>query len=104
MNIEDLKNTLENKQQQLLTRIDAIGRDFKKGRSQDFAEQSTETENDEVLDEIKQEAKLELQQVKEALSRIENNRYGRCVKCDEDIAVERLHALPYVTTCIKCAQ
>jgi DnaK suppressor protein len=45
----------------------------------------------------------EIQQIKQALAKIENGTYGICVKCDEKIAIKRLEALPYATTCIKCA-
>ena len=94
---------LENKLIQLTKRITAIESDFHKGRSQDFAEQATETENDGVLDEIHHEAKLELSLVKSALKRINDGLYGSCIECDEPINPNRLSALPYTTKCIKCA-
>ncbi|PCI61533.1 MAG: hypothetical protein COB35_05880 [Gammaproteobacteria bacterium] len=104
MNKNDLFVTLQSKKNELLTRINAIENDFKKGRSQDFSEQTTETENDQVLDEIHHEAKVELKQINDALLRLENDSYGLCVECDEAIAPARLQALPYVNTCIDCAQ
>lgn len=94
---------LENKQIQLTKRIAAIEADFHKGRSQDFSEQATETENDGVLDEIHHEAKLELRLVKSALQRIEEGLYGHCSECDKAINPARLSALPYTTKCIHCA-
>lgn len=104
MNIENLKEQLLDKRSQLIERIKAIGNDFKKGRPQDFAEHTTECENDEVLGEIQHEAELELKLVNEALVKINNDQYGVCSTCDDSIALERLAALPYVTTCIRCAQ
>jgi len=94
---------LENKQTQLTKRIAAIEADFHKGRSQDFSEQATETENDGVLDEIHHEAKLELNLVKSALQRITAGIYGNCIECEEPINPDRLLALPYTSKCIKCA-
>jgi RNA polymerase-binding transcription factor DksA len=96
--------SLTDKKSQLEHRIRAIEADFHKGRSQDFSEQATETENDGVLDEIHHEAKIELQQVVEALHRLEHDKYGLCAQCDEVINPERLHVLPYTNTCINCAQ
>ncbi len=104
INKKDLFDILQNKKSELLKRITAIENDFKKGRSQDFSEQMTETENDQVLDEIHHEAKVELKQINEALVRLENNSYGICVKCEKTISAARLEALPYVNTCINCAQ
>jgi RNA polymerase-binding transcription factor DksA len=100
---KELTTLLENKQTQLIKRIAAIEADFHKGRSQDFSEQATETENDGVLDEIHHEAKLELNLVKSALKRITAGLYGNCIDCDEPINPDRLSALPYTTKCIKCA-
>lgn len=104
MPINDILKHLQDKKLKLTARVDAIEKDFKKGRSQDFSEQTTECENDQVLDEIHHETKRELQQVNEAIIRIENDNYGRCIKCDEKIAIKRLQALPYIDTCISCAQ
>jgi len=103
MPIADIEILLKDKKAQLTKRISAIEADFHKGRSQDFSEQATETENDGVLDEIHHEAKAELELVISALRRIENGMYGHCEACDEAIKAERLLALPYADRCINCA-
>ncbi len=100
---EEISILLKDKKAQLTKRISAIEADFHKGRSQDFSEQATETENDGVLDEIHHEAKAELQLVITALQRIDNGMYGNCEECDEPIKPERLLALPYTARCINCA-
>jgi len=47
------------------------------------------------------EAKL-IKKIKEALERIENDTYGICETCGEDISLKRLKARPVTTQCIKC--
>lgn len=103
MTFEQLLKVLHQKKADLTQRIAAIEKDFKKGRSADFAEQTTERENDEVLTEIRYEAKSELTLVHNAILQIEQGNYGRCVHCENIIHPERLLAIPYTTTCIKCA-
>ena len=44
-----------------------------------------------------------LQQIDNALDRINQNKYGRCVKCGKEIPHERLEVLPYALMCINCA-
>ena len=39
-----------------------------------------------------------------ALRRIEENEYGHCAKCGEDIAPARLEHNPAFATCIECAK
>ena len=47
------------------------------------------------------EAKL-IKKIKAALERIENDAYGICESCGEDISLERLKARPVTTQCIDC--
>ena len=42
-------------------------------------------------------------QIEAALRRIEENNYGICQECGEDIATARLEADPTVLLCIECA-
>ncbi len=45
-----------------------------------------------------------LEQVHDALQRINAGTFGRCEECDEPIAKPRLQALPYTRHCIQCAR
>lgn len=100
---QQLLEELSQKQKELSARIEAITNDFQKGRSADFAEQTTESENDEVLTVIRDEATDELRQVNRAIQRIKDEEFGICITCGEDIAEARLKALPYTDFCINCA-
>ncbi len=71
--------------------------------SADFAEQATETENDQVVEALDQEAQIELSQINKALLRIEQGTYGACVVCGERINPKRLEAIPHTPFCFSCA-
>jgi DnaK suppressor protein len=45
-----------------------------------------------------------LEQVNEALDRMELGTFGHCVECDEPIAKARLEVIPYARHCIQCAR
>lgn len=49
------------------------------------------------------EAEENLARVNAALTRIENNHYGECRECGEEIEEGRLNAVPYATECMKHA-
>ena len=102
--LKDILKDLVDKQAELEKRISAIEADFRKGRSQDFSEQTVENENNEVLNEIHHEAKVELALVNQAIEKIEKDEYGFCDSCGESINPERLKILPYIDTCINCAE
>ena len=47
------------------------------------------------------EAKL-IKKIKAALDRMENDTYGVCESCGEDVTLKRLKARPVTTQCIDC--
>ena len=44
-----------------------------------------------------------LDQIEAAIERIENDTYGRCEECGEQIPKTRLDAIPYAAQCVQCA-
>lgn len=46
----------------------------------------------------------ELQQIDDAISRIDSGSYGTCKECGGPIRKDRLKALPYATLCLKCKE
>jgi DnaK suppressor protein len=53
--------------------------------------------------ETERRRKLELQQIKSALQRMEAGEYGYCVRCGAEIALKRLEFDPAALLCIRCA-
>ena len=68
----------------------------------DFKEMASE-ESLSVVDEVQaNHAAVELEQVLTAQQRLEDQRYGRCLDCDETINLQRLEALPATPYCTAC--
>lgn len=57
----------------------------------------------DVFEKILREAEVRKRKLKHALSKINEDDYGLCQECDEEIAYERLLILPESLYCIKCA-
>ena len=45
-----------------------------------------------------------LKNVQAALARFDNETFGVCLRCDEDIPEKRLNALPWAAHCVKCQE
>lgn len=45
-----------------------------------------------------------IREVQRALARIEDDSYGICLHCDEEINPRRLNAVPWAALCIKCQE
>ena len=70
----------------------------------DFAEQVVQSENDDVLHALDDDAKQIVMQIDNALLRIKTDTFGRCLKCGEAIPDERLQLVPYAKYCVECAE
>ena len=89
---------------ELNSRLLGIQNDLSRGRSQDSQEQAQETENDEVLHALAADARKELLEIDNALSRIRNGTYGVCAACGDMINPERLAAYPMAIRCMECTE
>jgi DnaK suppressor protein len=54
--------------------------------------------------EFKKRQDNRLRELKDALARIENDTYGTCMECEEDIPIQRLLARPTTKLCIGCQE
>lgn len=68
----------------------------------DSADAAVDTANDEINSQLAELESRELEQIENALKRIERGTYGRCELCNHKISEARLNALPYTSTCIDC--
>ncbi len=102
-NYQHLRAQLQQQLERLQYRLGKISRDLRQTPDPDSEEQAIGRENDEILEGLDDSSRKEIALLQAALARIDAGTYGRCITCGEDIAPQRLEALPYATTCIKCA-
>jgi len=105
-NDNDIHQDLIEKLDELTSRLNDIERDTHHKDSPvsaDFAEQATESENDEVLAALEDETNATIANIKNSLKRMEEGNYGICAICGIDIPDERIKALPYTDKCFECA-
>jgi RNA polymerase-binding transcription factor DksA len=101
--IEERKAALEARLAELASRVSRIENDLEQPVSDDLEEQATEREDDEVLEDLGAAGAREIRMIEAALDRIENGSFGVCTSCGEDIAEERLDAVPATPLCATCA-
>lgn len=85
-------------------RLQDIETELDAHQSRDWSELAVEREEDEVLERIGSQGLAEIEQIRAALRRIEDESYGFCVRCGEPIAEERLDLLPATPFCRNCAK
>ena len=107
MSYETIKQKLVEKRDYLEQRLSRTQKHIKHEDgppNPDFAEQATERQHEDVIYGLDDAARTELQQIKKALQRIENNEYGICQECGEQIPYERLEAVPFTPYCKNCVE
>ena len=67
-----------------------------------MAEVATVTVDREIDYTLEENSEHVLTAIEAALQRIEDGTYGICVNCGQEIAEERLAAIPWATHCIDC--
>src|ERR1700734_2663489 len=104
MNIERFKKRLLDKERGLVDQmagLEAAARDSGGPEVSDFADSAT---SDETKSESFDEDALLSQtliQVQDALQRIEQGTYGKCVACGRQIEPARLEAVPWAAYCLE---
>ena len=98
-----IRQELQDKLEQLIARVGEIDHDLSETPNEDWEDRATEMEEEEVLSAVGNVTLTEINEIKHALHQIDSGTYGTCERCGDAIRRERLEALPYATTCTRCA-
>ena len=105
----ELKKMLEHRRRELMNEVQGKIRDVRAegGRERDVLDQGESSEND-IQEDIEfaliQMKSETLSKVNEALRRLDENTYGNCFECGDEITEARLRALPFAVRCKECEE
>jgi RNA polymerase-binding protein DksA len=68
----------------------------------DFADVASDDIDRKMIEAIGSQDLKRLKSIDAAITRIQQGRYGLCVKCGKKIPMDRLKAIPYAVMCIDC--
>lgn len=105
--LEYYRKKLEAKRDDLLktiARIEEEGRAADEESNVDLADKAANSYTKEFLFGQTDNERRVLNLVQEALKRIDNDSYGLCVNCQEEIQQKRLEAVPWARHCIACQE
>ena len=69
---------------------------------QDIADEAANIYNKQILLSLNENERMRLQEVDEALDRIENGTYGICEECGGQISLKRIEVRPVAKYCVPC--
>jgi DnaK suppressor protein len=103
MDIEYFRQRLLSKEQELvdlIARFENEARELPSAEVEDFTDQATSLELKTVALEESALAAETLKQVRDALRRIDQGTFGKCIDCGRPIEPARLEAIPWTPYCL----
>ena len=104
MDLKHFEQKLLEKQQELEAELGTIEDDSRKGGNHDVEDSAEAATSDLSTSAALEQASLGtsmLEQVREALQRIQDGTYGTCIECDRQIEPARLEAIPWTPYCME---
>ncbi len=108
---EDLKRMLDERKREILAEVHEKIRDVRSensfGKMNEVLDsgESSEADIQEDIEFALIQMKAEtLSKINEALARLEEGAYGYCFECGQEIAQQRLRALPFAVRCKDCEE
>ena len=104
MNTERFKQRLLDKERELvreMARLEEEARDSGESEVRDSTDDATSSQNTSEALQEDALASQTLTQVRDALKRIDNGTYGKCIACGRQIELARLEAVPWAAYCLE---
>ena len=104
--IERMKQSLSELKSEIIDNLVASNEDFKEiveGMDpKDLADIASDDIDRKMIEALGSQELKRLKLIDSALTRIEQGKYGLCMKCGKKIPQDRLEAIPYALMCIEC--
>ncbi len=80
------------------------GRESDEGGTQDLADKASSSYTKEFLYSLSNTERSILEEVEDALERLDGGEFGTCEECAEKISRKRLDAVPWARYCVPCQE
>ncbi|NTV52993.1 MAG: RNA polymerase-binding protein DksA [Candidatus Firestonebacteria bacterium] len=103
--LESLRKMLQEQKQSLLEKVKTNVSSSKEdlpNEVRDSADAASDYYERELAWGLSETERMRLQEVEDALERIDGGSYGNCEGCGAQIAAPRLEALPFAKLCVAC--
>ncbi len=104
--VEEMRAELIKQKEEIMHSLMSESDDFnaivKAKQPKDLADIAADDIDRNTLETLSSNDVKRLRLIDSAISRIENERYGLCMRCNKKIPKERLKAIPYALMCIEC--
>ncbi|MDR0630001.1 MAG: TraR/DksA family transcriptional regulator [Treponema sp.] len=104
--VERINKSLMDLKMEIISKLIVSNKDFKEiveGMDpKDLADSASDDIDRKMIEAIGSQELKRLKLIDSALTRIQQGKYGLCMKCGKRIPQDRLEAIPYALMCIEC--
>ncbi|MHB9293751.1 putative RNA polymerase-binding transcription factor DksA [Hollandina sp. SP2] len=104
--VERIKKSLTDLKMEIISKLILSNKDFREiveGMDpKDLADSAADDIDRKMIEAIGSQELKRLKLIDSALTRIQQGKYGLCMKCGKRIPQDRLEAIPYALMCIDC--
>lgn len=104
--IQKMKGSLEELKNEIIDKLKVGSEDFREIvdgiEAKDEVDKASDDIDRKMLETLGAQDLKRMRLIDSALTRIEQGKYGLCMKCNKKIPTERLEAIPYALMCIEC--
>jgi len=101
--VNEFRQVLETKRKELLSSTGDREEILIEPAAEEFDRLQQQLNREVAIRNLDRESAL-LKQVQAALNRIEDESFGVCLRCDEEIPERRLRAVPWAAYCVPCQE
>jgi DnaK suppressor protein len=98
-----IRQVLETKRKELLTGTSDRAEILIENAAEEFDRLQQQLNREVAIRNLDRESKL-LKEVQAAISRLDDESFGVCLRCEEEIPEKRLKAVPWAAYCVSCQE
>lgn len=104
LNLEEVKEKLIAEREILLTKLRGNSLSMDDSETPDPVDLAVKNYSKNVMMAVSENDNRQLILINEALERLDDDEYGICQNCEEEINMRRLDAVPWARYCLKCQE
>ncbi len=104
INIEEIKDNLVTERESILRKLSNKNLSIDDSEMPDPVDLAVNNYSKNVMLSVSENESRQLVLVTDALARIDDDEYGSCQNCEEEINPKRLNAVPWARYCLDCQQ
>lgn len=104
LNLEEIKDKLITEKESLLRKLSNKNLSIDDSEMPDPVDLAVTNYSKNVMLSVSENESRQLMLINDALERIEDDEYGLCQNCEEEIVQKRLNAVPWAKYCLACQE